>query len=183
MKIGIVAVGEVPQPVLAYISEGLTRIYPDTNTIVLEISISSLESSYDEKRRQHNSTIILNTISSRLEKETGFDSVLGIIDADIFTVGLNYVFGEALSPGKVALVSLWRLKPEFYSADPDVSLYNQRILKETIHEIGHTLGLKHCLRSYCIMHFSNSIFDTDKKQTLLCDQCYLQASIGISNLG
>jgi archaemetzincin len=58
-----------------------------------------------------------------------------------------------------------------------------RALKEAVHELGHTLGLRHCSRSLCVMHFSNSIFDTDKKKSLLCDQCYLQAAIAISNLG
>jgi archaemetzincin len=49
--------------------------------------------------------------------------------------------------------------------------------------LGHTLGVKHCTSSFCVMHFSNSILDTDKKQTLLCDQCYLQATLAINNLG
>ena len=79
--------------------------------------------------------------------------------------GLTYVFGEAYTPGKVALISLWRLKPEFYKDPADHSVYGLRGAKETVHELGHTLGVKHCQGSMYVMHFSNSIFDTDKKQT------------------
>jgi predicted Zn-dependent protease len=43
--------------------------------------------------------------------------------------------------------------------------------------------LQHCIRSYCAMHFSNSIFEVDKKQSLFCDQCYLNASIAINSIG
>lgn len=55
--------------------------------------------------------------------------------------------------------------------------------KESIHEMGHTLGLEHYPRSFCVMYFSDSIFDTDKKQSLFCDQCFLQASIAITEIG
>ena len=58
-----------------------------------------------------------------------------------------------------------------------------RTQKEAVHELGHTFNLQHCHRTFCVMHFSNSIFDTDKKESLLCDQCYLQAALAISNLG
>jgi archaemetzincin len=106
-----------------------------------------------------------------------------VVDVDIFSSGLNYVFGEAYVPGNAALISLWRLKPEFYRENAGTNVFAVRMLKEAVHELGHTLGIQHCPKSYCVMHFSNSIFDTDKKQTLLCDQCYLQASLAISNLG
>jgi archaemetzincin len=112
-----------------------------------------------------------------------FDCVLGVVDVDIFAAGLNYVFGEAYTPGHAALVSLWRLHPEFYGEHPNLELYVLRALKEAVHEVGHTLGLQHCDRSLCVMHFSNSIFDTDKKQSFFCDQCYLHALIAINNVG
>ena len=108
---------------------------------------------------------------------------LGLVDVDVFAVGLNYVFGEAYLPGRASLVSIWRLRPEFYGERADSGVFGLRILKEAVHELGHTLGLKHCSQRLCVMHFSNSIFDTDRKQSLLCSQCYLQAALAISRLG
>ncbi len=141
------------------------------------------QTAFDKKRNQYNSTVILNEVRDYAVSKPDFHRILGIVDIDIFTSGLNYVFGEAYAPGKAALISLWRLKPEFYKDKPNVALFVLRALKEAIHEGGHTLGVRHCPHSFCVMHFSNSIFDTDKKQNLLCDECYMQAALAIANLG
>ena len=138
---------------------------------------------FDKKRNQYSSSVILNEVRAFASKNLNFHEVLGVVDVDIFVPELNYVFGEAYTPGKAALISLWRLKPQFYGESGGSEVLSLRALKEAIHELGHTLGLSHCPRSLCVMHFSNSIFDTDKKQSLLCDQCYLQAALAISNLG
>jgi archaemetzincin len=183
MKIGIVAFGRVPAEVLGRIAEGFERILPDTLATVFDTHLDLPVLAFDKRRIQYYSTQILDNILDYYGRRGLVDRVLAIIDADIYSSELTYVFGEAFTPGKVALVSLWRLKPEFYGADDDLSLYAMRVLKESIHEMGHTFGLEHCPRSFCVMHFSNSIFDTDKKQSLFCDQCFLQASIAITNIG
>ncbi len=182
MRIGVLAVGEVAHEVLERTAQGLARIYPDTSADVIKVQMQLPSATFDKRRSQYNSTQILQKMRQH-EAKKHFSMILGVVDADLYAAGLNYVFGEAFTPGAVALISLWRLKPSFYSADDDLSLYDMRILKEAVHEVGHALGLAHCQHSYCIMHFSNSIFDTDKKQSLLCDQCSLQAAIAIQNMG
>jgi archaemetzincin len=96
---------------------------------------------------------------------------LGIIDADLYVPGLNFVFGEADLMGCCALISLTRLRQEFYSLPADSGLFFQRVAKEAVHEIGHTLGLNHCPDVRCVMHFSNSLEDTDIKSSYLCANC------------
>jgi archaemetzincin len=183
MKVGILQVGKVKPEVLAALEEGLPKTFPETTCSIIEDSLSIPQSAFDKKRNQYNSSIILNEVRSCAAKKQEFHRVLGVVDLDIFKSGLNYVFGEAYNPGSAALISLWRLKTEVYKNKADLALYVLRALKEAVHELGHTLGVKHCPRSWCVMHFSNSIFDTDKKQNLLCDECYLQSAIAISNLG
>ena len=183
MKVGILQVGQVASEVLAAFEVGLPKAFPDTSVSIIKESLPVPHSAFDKKRNQYNSNIILNEVRSYASKRQDFQRVLGVVDVDIFTSGLNYVFGEAYTPGEAALISLWRLRPEFYKDKANLALYLLRALKEGAHELGHTLGVKHCMRSICVMHFSNSIFDTDKKQNLLCDECYLQAAIAISNLG
>jgi archaemetzincin len=78
---------------------------------------------------------------------------------------------------------LYRLKPEFYGETPDFEILALRTLKEAVHELGHALALKHCQRNLCVMYFSNSILDTDKKQSLFCGKDYLQALLAINMLG
>ena len=69
------------------------------------------------------------------------------------------------------MVSLRRLRPEHYGAPPDEKRLEERALKEAIHELGHTYGLGHCQDERCVMYFSNSLGDTDRKQALFCPLC------------
>jgi archaemetzincin len=173
----------VDSGVLVGLAQGLVKIFPDVVCSVIWEVLSVPAGAFDNKRNQYSSSVILNEVRAYAARREDFHSVLGVVDVDIFLPGLNYVFGEAYTHGRAALISLWRLKPQFYGDKADLAIYLLRALKEVVHELGHTLGLSHCSRSFCVMHFSNSIFDTDKKQSLLCDQCYLQAAIAISNLG
>ena len=47
----------------------------------------------------------------------------------------------------------------------------ERVKKEAVHEIGHTFGLGHCLNKICVMSFSPSIFDVDRKEVHPCKKC------------
>ncbi|MGH7273362.1 MAG: hypothetical protein ACREIQ_02735, partial [Nitrospiria bacterium] len=67
-------------------------------------------------------------------------------------------------------------KQEFYGFPPDEALFYQRALKETVHGLGHTYGLRHCPDPACVMHFSNSLEDTDQKAWSFCPKCDLQPS-------
>jgi len=183
MKIGILSVGQVPREVLLELVQALPKIFPDTACSVIKESLPIPADAFVKNRDQYNSSVILNRIRVFEAGNAGFDRVLGVIDVDVFASGLNYVFGEAYIPGKAALISLWRLKPDFYGEPAGFDVFVSRALKEAVHELGHTLGLRHCEKGFCVMHFSNSILDTDKKQSLFCGQDYLQASLAINTFG
>jgi archaemetzincin len=183
LKIGVLSVGNIAPDVLGTAAHGVAEVFPDTTCEVIANSIEVPAQAYDKKRQQYHSTTILNHIRAYAEQHPDFNRIMGIIDADIYASDLNYVFGEAYVSAKAGIISLWRLKPQFYKEEPDKGELQLRIQREAIHELGHTLGLQHCPRSFCVMHFSNSIFEVDKKQSLFCDQCYLNAAVAISRLG
>jgi len=183
MKIGLLGIGQIQSTILKDTSYGLVQTFPDSSCEVIDGMLALPEPAYDKKRRQYNSTITLNNIREFANHRTDYNRILGIIDEDLYSSELNYVFGEAYLSGNAGLISLCRLKPEFYGEKPDSRIFQLRTLKEAIHELGHTLNLQHCPRSYCVMHFSNSIFEVDKKQNLFCDQCYLNASLAIIQIG
>ena len=93
--------------------------------------------------------------------------MLGVAAFDLYVPGMNFVFGEARCPGHVAVISTRRLKP----TPQNQRLFRDRVLKEAAHEIGHTLGLKHCPDALCVMHFSEHIGDTDRKSAAFCKDC------------
>ena len=182
MKIGVLPIGKPETTALFWIKEKMQKSFPNTTCMVIDERIPLREKNFDEKRQQYRSHAILSEVQNYATMKAGFTRVLGVVDADISFPELSFVFGEAACPGKAALISLWRLKPEFYDEAPNASLFLERTLKEALHELGHTLGLKHCSRSSCVMYFSNSISDTDIKQNLFCDKCYLHAKTSANRL-
>ena len=124
--------------------------------------------SWNRDRGQHLTSLLLTELSPL--PRSG-DRALGVVDVDIFAPGLNFVFGQADISGKRALISLKRLRQEFYGLYRDEDLFLQRALKEAVHELGHTYGLGHCPDPSCVMHFSNSLPDTDLKGRNFCSFC------------
>ncbi len=134
---------------------------------------------YNGERNQFLGSFFLRDLLS--VRRTG-DIVLGIVPYDLYEVGLNFVFGVASSMTTTAVISTFRLHNSFYGLPEDFSLFLDRTTKEAVHEIGHTLGLGHCPDPECVMHFSNSIKDTDRKSYYFCPFCYKKVKeiIGIS---
>jgi len=84
---------------------------------------------------------------------------------------LTYVFGEAELDGRAAVVSAFRLDNELYGMPPDPDLLFERLVKESLHELGHTFGLMHCHRTDCVMSSSTYVEHIDLKNDRFCDRC------------
>ena len=73
--------------------------------------------------------------------------------------------------GPCAVVSAHRLRQEFYGLAPDPELYRQRVIKEAVHELGHTVNLTHCQDYSCAMAPSHAVEWIDLKESTLCTGC------------
>lgn len=127
----------------------------------------------DEGRGQYLASSILKRLSGAAEY-AGYERVLMVVDLDLYAANANFVFGEAA--GRVAVVSIARLKESFYGLEDDAALFLKRAATEAVHELGHTYGLGHCYTAPCAMFFSNSIVDTDRKSPFFCRACAKRVS-------
>jgi archaemetzincin len=126
---------------------------------------------YDRHRKQWISNKILEWLLQNNNPDRN-TKVLAICDFDAYSGELNFVLGEAHFGGRVAAIYIPRLRHELYvkKSDPN-KLFEQRVVKEAVHELGHAFGLTHCEKSRCVMHFSNSLQDTDSKHYMFCERC------------
>ncbi len=159
MTIHLQPVGPVDQDALNFLKLRLSEMWAVEVMAPIEVPSDA----YNDFRNQYEGMKMLAKIPDIGEP------VLGIVDRDIFARDLNFIFG--LASGERALISLTRLRPEFYGLPEDRDLLNLRALKEAMHELGHVFGLRHCPDPGCVMHFSNSIEDTDRKDWRYCRWC------------
>ena len=165
-KIILVAVGEVDRKVMDWLKNDRARVF--NKQVSAGKGMPEPDHTFDRKRKQYSSTAVLNAIVKQKDYMP-YEKILGIVDHDLFVPELNFVFGQA-SP-KAAVISLTRLRQTFYHLPEDSNLFHQRVLGEAVHELGHTYGLQHCGNPKCVMFFSNSIMETDRKGPEFCKKC------------
>jgi archaemetzincin len=160
LRILVVPTGEVDRKTLSAVRDGLSRAFTNSFCHVSERVLHVPESAYVASRSQYLSTRILDDISDFAAKVEAMSSerchVLGVAEVDLYVPGLNFVFGEAQCPGNAAVISLHRLRPEFYGASSDETIFLERAVKEAVHELGHTFGLRHCSNEACISHYTSA---------------------------
>jgi archaemetzincin len=122
---------------------------------------------FSQSRRQYDARRVLG----RLAEEVPGDFVLAVTGADLFMPVFTFVLGEAHLGGKAAVVSTFRLAEERYGLAPDPPLLFERLCKEAVHELGHCLGLTHCMASTCAMYSSSGVEEVDLKRLELCERC------------
>ena len=97
--------------------------------------------------------------------------VVGVTTVDLGLPIFTFVFGGARSGGHTAVVSLARLRPEFYGLPADAELAARRTVAETLHEVAHLAGLGHCDDYSCLMHFSTDVETIDLRGLSFCPVC------------
>ena len=172
-RIQLVPVGNVDLAILEWLALALA----DSLRVVCRVHESPIDPSgtYHSARQQYNSTAILAELL-RLDEQAE-EKLLGIADVDLFIPILTFVYGEAQLNNRAAVVSVYRLRQEFYGLPGSDSVFYQRCEKEALHELGHTFGLVHCPQFDCLMYYSNSIEQIDLKTNMFCAECHRKLSV------
>ena len=116
---------------------------------------------------------------SRFQNDT-IINVVGVTHKKIYTIeekveeknkpsnqkSSKLIFGLGLVSGNSSIVSDYRLM------STDRNLYNNRLRKVIIHEIGHNLGLTHCTNTTCLMSETNGdLINLNKLGGDFCATC------------
>ncbi len=162
-------VGLVDEEVLDFADKALAHVIGlETRRLA---SFEDPDYAFDAKRNQYASSLIL----TRLMQQVPGDSarLLALTERDLFIPILSFVFGQAQLNGPAAIISLARLRQEFYGLPPEKPVLLARTAKEVLHEVGHTLGLVHCDNRMCLMSLSTNIRQVDVKGGDFCPSCFI----------
>jgi len=160
------ATPEVDREALAAIRE---RAGAEFGAPVREIELPELDFAYDGKRGQYGSIPVLEMLV-RVFPGDGL-KLLGVTERDLFIPVLTFVFGHAQLGGRAGVVSLARLRQEFYGLEPNREVFLERAQKEVLHESGHLFGLVHCHDGSCAMSLATGVRQIDSKRAAFCARC------------
>jgi archaemetzincin len=168
MHAEIVPIGDVAASVKREASDALRNVYECD--VRIGDAQPAPESAYDASRDQYRAEAFIE-----LAGRTGNgEKNIAITDADLYYRRRNYVFGLAYLDGNGSVISTHRLNTASdggFSNRSDTAVFADRVRKEVVHEIGHTLGLEHCERNRCVMNFSPTVTEVDRKEETLCGSC------------
>ena len=156
----IAPVGRIERRLVAWAAEDARAVLG--RDVVVADGVPLPSHAFSRQRDQWRAAVILDALAD--VKRADWLRLLGIVDVDLYAPDLNFVFGEADERRGVAVFSTARLRLAAESTDR----LRRRAATEAIHELGHTFGLRHCSRPNCVMWFSNTLTETDRKDVRPC---------------
>lgn len=163
----LVPVGSVSPSVMDWLETAAAEWFPFPVRRLPALAIP--EGAYDPARRQYRSVEVMKALLRNAPPDTV--RLLGVTEVDLAIPMLTFLFGQAQLDGTTAVVSLCRLRQEFYGLPADEGLLQERAVKEMLHELGHTFGLTHCTERRCTMSLSTHIDLVDAKSERYCARC------------
>ena len=160
------ATPEVDAQALALIRDGALVKF---GLPVRETGLAGIDFAYDANRKQYGSIPVLEMLARQAPADAR--KLLAVTEYDLFIPVLTFVFGHAQLGGRVGVVSLARLRQEFYGLPPNRDVFLARTVKEALHETGHMFGLVHCADRSCAMSLATSVRQIDFKQAAFCASC------------
>lgn len=195
-KINILVLNDIGRSILRYLQKNLAQVF---NNISASKRVVVPVSFYKTVKNQYDGRKLLGYLAENLTLKEARDINLAIFDRDLFAGNLDRVFGLAAPFPRICIISIIRLHPHFKKdyfqtglkkrkmgkfplsvrrlTGMEKNLYYERIFKESLHGIGHTMGLVHCSDGLCLMSPSNTLENIDNKKTVFCRSCRQSISI------
>ena len=124
---------------------------------------------YNIIRNQFYAQVILSKIERT--KANSREKVIAVCEEDLYLPDENYVLGWSDHLSGTAVVSLFRMRQEFYGLPEDEKKIYPRLFKEAIHQLAHLFELTECRNPKCVNYFSQMMLDIDNKSDRFCDIC------------
>lgn len=149
------------------------------NTELDLLSFPLLKDSLNKRSGKWHAEKLLSCLASELKRfkhrkcwktDVHLSKALGITDVDLYFRKPSPLFGIS-EVGKDAVISMYRLRSKLYGDERDEELFQERVLKIAMHELGHAFGVGHCRTKRCVMSHTHSIERIDEQFSEFCNNC------------
>ncbi|MBU0982330.1 MAG: peptidase zinc-dependent [candidate division Zixibacteria bacterium] len=166
-KIVVVPLGEVDFVMVNRLASALGPAF--TRSVDILKGMKMPKEAYNVIRNQYYAQVIATKLERT--KANPREKVIAICEEDLYVPEEAYIIGWDDAVTGSAVISLYRLRQEFYGLPEDDSKVYPRLLKETIHRTGHLFDLGECRNAKCVNYFSQMMLDIDNKSDRFCDIC------------
>ncbi|MFH2037415.1 MAG: archaemetzincin [Candidatus Zixiibacteriota bacterium] len=169
-KIVVVPLGEVEFMLVNRLATNIGPIFGRSVDILKGMKMP--EESFNVIRNQYYASII----QAKLErvKANPREIIIGICEEDIYLPDEAWVIGNSDDVLGTSVVSLFRIRQEFYGLPENDNMVYSRLFKQAVHHLAHLFELPSCKNAKCINYFSQEMFDIDNKSEKFCDICRRQ---------
>lgn len=166
-KIVVVPLGDVDFMMINRLATSIGPVFGRSVDILKGMKLP--EESYNVIRNQYYSSIIF----SKLEriKANPRELVLGVCEEDIYLPDEAYVLGHSDPVLGTTVISLFRIRQEFYGLPEDEMKVYSRLFKQAVHQLSLLFNISACKNPKCVNYYSQEMFDIDNKSIKLCDIC------------
>jgi archaemetzincin len=133
----------------------------------------------DPARGQHLAAPFLAALKAALPKGAPPpDAAIFVTDVDLYRPQTDGAFGEIDARGKVAVLSVRRLREAFYKRKADPAKQRSRLVKMILFALGRIRGLTDCRDPQCVMAAMSALADVDGRSERYCAACWKYFSTG-----
>jgi archaemetzincin len=166
-KIVVVPLGESDFFELNRLAGHLAQVFTCAVDILSGAKIP--DEAYSPVRGQYFAMVLLQKLE--LLRSSDREKIMGLVDEDMYSPEQAWVIGASDRVAGTSVISLHRLRQEYFGYGEEDKILYHRVCKEAVHQLGHLFGMRACRNPRCAMYASDRMQDIDAKREKFCDNC------------
>ncbi len=169
-KVVVVPMGDVDFMMVNKLASSIGPIFNRSVDILKGMKMPT--EAHNVVRNQYYAQVLLSKIERT--KANSREKVIAVCEEDLYLPDESYVMACVDRLSGTGVISLFRIRQEFYGLPEDESKVYPRLFKETVHRLGHLFDLTECRNPRCVNYYSQIMLDIDNKGEKFCDICKRQ---------
>ena len=169
-KIVVVPLGEVDFMIVNRLAAELGPVFNRSVDILKGMKMPV--EAHNVIRNQYYASVLLQKLER--SKANSREIIIGICEEDLYLPDERNIISYSDSLAGTSVVSLFEIRQEFYGLPEDDKKIFPRLIKESIHQLGHLFDLTDCRNPKCVNYYSQMMNDIDNKTEKFCDICRRQ---------